>query len=295
MPAQQITAEMHPPCPIRYRPRLPDAAPITLTRRATPGDWTRLIARIESGDGEVLKQDGPTRVVALPADGTTPAVVIKRWELRTLGARSKSAVRMSHAWRHWRGAESLTKAGVATATCRAIASSRTPAGTPVEWLVMDRLPGQTLLHHLDCRNLTLRQELAVADGVARAMAAAINAGVWNRDGKPSNWIVTEPDAGAVAVIDCVAIRRNRPGAVYALLPALALESIGTNCLPRRALMYRVVHTFVAAVGPAWKLATAEDRRALERALWAHALGTIAGHGDPTPKVNPLETEPNRAG
>lgn len=49
--------------------------------------------------------------------------------------------------RHWKGADRLRKAGVRTAACYAMARIVSGDGDAVEWLIMDRLPGKTLLQH----------------------------------------------------------------------------------------------------------------------------------------------------
>jgi len=266
---------------------LTDQGGITIVRCGGVAEhWKNVIRRCERGEAEVLKAEGGASVLALPGEavrrGASAGLVIKRWELRSIGARVKSGLRMSRAWRHWKGAERLTKAGVRTATCYAIARSKKD-GVAVEWLVMDRLPGKTLLRHMAERDLTHEQEHKLAEALGATIGKLTNAGIYNRDGKPSNWIVTDPSAAGLAVIDTVGVRWGHPPRASAMLTSLMLEALGCGVAPRRALRWRAVRAFDRAV----VIKFAGKQVPLARAYWEWTADDIAKHGDPTPKVNPL--------
>ncbi|MFT3683617.1 MAG: hypothetical protein QM783_01615 [Phycisphaerales bacterium] len=268
--------------------------------------WRRVIERCEKGEGRTLKTDGPNAVLALPGENGAAGLVVKRWKLDSLGARIKSALRASRAWRHWKGAERLTKCGLHTASCYAIARSTGKDGATVEWLVMDRLQGKTLLQHMADRDLTVKQEHTLAAAVGTHVRMLLGQGFYNRDGKPSNLIVTWPPPADIAgtvgvaaneglpqvsVIDCVAIRRTSsseeepPRDVVRSLANLYIEPLGCGCVPRITLLTRTLQAFGEPTSRLiWKTGTWRDVRGR---LWRATSKVIRDHGDPTPKVNPL--------
>lgn len=197
--------------------------------------------------------------------------------------RLKLLTRTGRAWRQWRGAEVLARAGVPAAGPLAIAVEPTAAG-PREWLVLEALPGRTLLAHAADVHagrgvLTPRAQHALASA-AGALAGAIDrAGLFNRDLKPSNVIVTSLGTGGggpvLAVVDTVAVRRGR--GLARMLHALAVEPLGVGALPRRGLLMRALHA-------------AEPDKARRHALWREVARSLEAHGDPTPVDDPLEGE-----
>lgn len=252
--------------------------------------WQGVIQRCQRGEAEVLKSDDGSSVLALPGASGSSGLVVKRWELRTLAARLKSDLQLSRAWRHWKGAARLTRAGVRTATCFAIARSR-EGGVAVEWLVMDRLPGKTLLQHMADRDLTVKQEHALARTLGASLSRLAQHQTHNRDGKPSNWIVTNPDRAEAAVVDTVGVSGTAflPAGLRSwrvMLASLAIEPKGCRCPARRSVQMRVVASFVEAT-PLLK-GNPQAMRVVRRRLWRAAALRIADHGDPTPKVNPLK-------
>lgn len=263
---------------------------ITITRSGgAAAHWTGVIERCEGGEGQVLKADGGASVLALPGERGAKGLVIKRWELRTFGARVKSLLHASRAWRHWKGAELLTKAGVRTAVCYAIARSVSKEGVAVEWLVMDCLPGKTLLRHMADRDLTVAQEHALADALGSTLHILAGHNLHNRDGKPSNWIVCDTTVVELAVIDTVGIRPKAGGDLPAMLASLIIEPIGCGVTPRRALRWRLLRELVADKRLSQNSGTPPAaERASIKALWRSVATAVAAHGDPTPKINPLE-------
>jgi hypothetical protein len=215
--------------------------------------------------------------------------------LRTLEARIKSTAHASRAWRHWEGTQRLAKVNVGTAACYAIARSRDAStGTQIEWLVTERVPGKTLLQHMADRDLTVRQEHALADAVGHTVGTLAAKGLFNRDGKPSNWIVRQPLTSThakVVIIDTVAVRRTLPGLPSMrgwiwMLSALLIEPTGCGCPPRLSLRARALKSFVDTC-PVMHNANPAARKAMRRKLWRSVSKAIETHGDPTPKVNPL--------
>jgi hypothetical protein len=255
--------------------------------------WARVIERCETGgeDVQTLKRDGGASVFALPGESGSAGLVAKRWELRSVGSRLKSLVHASRAWRHWNGAERLSRAGVRTAACFAIGRSRdAETGVGVEWLIMDRLLGKMLLRHMADNDLPVQTQHRLAESAGRMVAALVKAGLYNHDGKPANLIVS-PDpqrslAPQISIIDCVAIRKlpkvGVEGKIIHMLAGLVIEPIGCKCPPRRALMMRALKSFANTE----HLSRAQWRGPRNR-TWHAVAAFIEAHGDPSPKVNPL--------
>lgn len=225
----------------------------------------------------VLKRDGATTVYR--ARLLEREVVIKCWELAPK-ARLQALIGNTRGLRHWRGAARLRKAGIATAWTWALL--RGPdAGKAVEFLVMEALPGRTLLQHLADGDLTVGEEHALAKAVGAQIALMARHALHNRDHKPSNLIVTDPSRAAVAVIDCVAIGRHfRPDR---MLASLVIEPRGIGRPPRRSLMMRTV---LACIADAPAVFDAGPKR-WRNEVWGLASRVVQDHGDPTPRVNPL--------
>jgi hypothetical protein len=253
-------------------------------------EWRRALEAFDPGAAATLKEDGDTGVYLAEIQGR--AVVLKRWELRTLGARLKAVVRAGRADRHWRGAAWLAGHGIRTARTLALATEHR-RGRPRRWLVMEALQGRTVLEHLSAGDLSVRQEHAVARRLGAMLIELQRHGRMNRDSKPSNLIVVLADSASpeVAIVDCVAIRRSRAGVrdLTRMFASLYIEPLGCGCPPRRGLAMAAVH------GAWWELDAAGQRGALRlvaKGAWRAAARVIAAHGDPTPRVNPLvETRP----
>lgn len=241
----------------------------------------------------MLKRDGGTSVYR--AKLLEREVVLKSWEVRTIGDRLKAFARMSRADRHWRGAEWLLQHGLETADPFALVEERRRGGRRI-WLVMAALRGKTVLQHLADGDLSVRQEHAVARELARIRQVMIAAGRFNRDFKPSNLIVTDARPGRIriATIDCVAIRRIPRGDDQAALrmdASLFIEPLGVGRPPRAALACRfLVSVYEASLSPRGvPESIVENVRATKpwKSSWARARDFIVAHGDPTPRINPL--------
>ncbi len=228
---------------------------------------------------------GASGVVPLKIDGDTAVwrcrllerdVVLKCWTLRSASDRVKNALRAGRADRHWRNAAWLYRRGIGTAKCVALATDRsTPAR---RWLVMEHVPGATLLEELASASVRRQHQIARAAGGQLAEFAA--RGVYNRDHKPSNLIVREACGDTdLSVLDCVAIRRGRRP--ERMMASLLIEPAGCGVPVRAALAMRALREFV---GASWEIP--HWRRDRHR-LWHAVADMVRAHGDPTPRVNPL--------
>lgn len=259
--------------------------------------------------GKILKHEPGSWVVRTELLGED--VVVKCRALASAWDRLKSSLGHGRADRHWKNAARLSMKGIGTADV--LCQARALIGTNrCELLVMRHVNGRTLLECMrDSRAHTtppeVRGDLAIADAVGAQLARFVDAGLWNRDHKPSNLIVqiggAEGDAhrgGArVVVLDCVAIRsiglwRSLRGAgVERMLASLVIEPTGCGCLARRALLLRGLRAYVegelrrlpamASDGARRRLMT----RATVRSLWRRVERAAARHGDPTPTIDPL--------
>ncbi len=167
---------------------------------------------------------------------------------------------------------------------------------------MEFVDGKTVLQHLADRDLSPRQEHHLAEAVGRLIGEYDLNELRNRDTKPSNLIVRDlpPDAnraddGPRAVDWLVVIdpdlKHPGRGKKHPLLSSLA-ECVGTGCLPRRTVLMRVLW----AIEQRRAETLAEDgyspdagrHRTLRRSAWRALTEQLARHGDPTPKINPLD-------
>ncbi|MGH7132749.1 MAG: lipopolysaccharide kinase InaA family protein [Phycisphaerales bacterium] len=226
---------------------------------------------------QVIKRDGDAEVLATELLGQP--VIIKRWRARSAYEKLKMKLGFGRANRHARGTRRLQDSGIPTA--RVLASQLLPEqdGTLAQTLILERLPGKTVLEHLADNDLSPRQQHALARRIALDMAALIRAGYYNRDHKPSNLIVTSTDAAdpRAAVIDTVAIRRAGDIGAIRMLASLYIEPLGCGVPPRRALAFRVVRTLAnEGLGKPYQQ------------LWMYAGNVIRNHGDAKPKISPLQ-------
>jgi len=241
-------------------------------------------------------------------------VVVKWRELTTLNDRAKCVFGASRAFRQWRGARLLASAGIPTARPFAllvqygVSGAESAAGqsvrnyaNPREWLILESIPGKTVLHHIADGELSLIDQHALARAVGVQVGAMLRAGICNRDHKPSNLIASFDDGvPIVTLVDTVAIRRrSNPGEMVRMLATLLIESIGVGVAPRGAIVFRVLRDACAA----WLEGTLGrplgthkgDRKALRALVRSTARRIdqyIRFHGDPTPKDNPLQTQEN---
>lgn len=265
--------------------------------------------RLDPATGTVLKAEGHSFVVRVELEGMP--LIVKWRALVGLRDRAKSLLRASRGFRQWRGARRLQRAGIPVAGPIALLTQSgglepeatiwpkaplPPHDWPREWLLLEEAPGKTLLRHLADRDLSVRDEHALARAVGVQVGAMLRANVCNRDHKPSNLIVTfDEGVPIVTLIDTVAIRRRgNPGEMARMLATLLIEPIGVGVAPRGTLAYRVLrdacaawleHTLARPLGTA--KGDKKALRAMVRSMARRVDQYIRTHGDPTPKVNPL--------
>lgn len=231
----------------------------------------------------MLKRDGGTAVYRAQLCGRS--VVVKRWELRTLGARLKALAGGSRADRHWRGARWLTSHGIRTPVPYVMAVE-SGGGARRQYLVMEALKGRSVLEHLAAGDLTVRQEHALARCTGQVVATIWERGGFDRDGKPSNLIATSVrvEQPEVAVIDCVAIGRCRGrSSLLRMLASLYIEPLGCECPPRKAL---ICAAFLGCTAQGARVERGASKARLRR-CWGSVAELVRRHGDPRPRVDPL--------
>lgn len=225
-----------------------------------------------------IKSDDRSAVLAGEAAGYE--VVVKTLALDRAKDRLRAALRLSRHWRQARGSEKVRRAGADACPVLAIARGIDPSGHRVEALIMDRVDGPTLLRAAADRALSPTHQRMLLDRVGAAVGQLARSGIFNRDHKPSNLIVTRDEAGEPmpVLIDCADIRRAANGrALVGMLSKLLIEANGTEVS--------------VGVGEQVRVAQAARREAgLDaplRELVAQVHRTIEAHGDPRPKVDPL--------
>ncbi|CAN5784432.1 hypothetical protein BH11PLA1_BH11PLA1_22610 [soil metagenome] len=250
---------------------------------------------------QILKRDPRTNHISVFAMSLAGRPAVVKCTPLTFKTRLFGLVHRSRGWRQARGAAELRAAGIPTAPVLQIirAGGR-------ECVVMERVPGITLLRALaaESGNSQHLRELAVASG--RLIARLSLSHLFNRDHKPSNLIVS-PDGRALTLIDTVAIRRLSRAippqdSLVRMLASQVIEPLGCGVLPPCRTLARglraAVQTLADDTAPnesgasieaahADRDGLAEWRRAHFRMLWRAVEARIAAHGDPAPRVNPL--------
>ncbi len=225
----------------------------------------------------------------------------------SLWGRVKAWMGQSRGWRQWQGTQILESVGIPTASALVLATRSSPGA---ELLVLQALSGPTLLRVMnDAQRVPLSplHERQLVNGLARTIGGLHALGYWNRDGKPSNFIVVDGSSESdgvprVAVIDAVAIRRQGADGgrgLARMLASLVIEPTGCGISVRRTLRRRVMRAILTASWAASPEATwgaekedAEDgfarwERASARHFWKAAVEIITAHGRAKPRVDPL--------
>ncbi len=240
--------------------------------RPAPGaPVDELIEAIRAGDrwsegSRFVKRDGDRWVWmgALSAASGVHALVIKG-----RSRRFTDVLPDRHAIKQSIGAQRLHAAGVPTSLPLAILDVLSGNGDRERWLVLAALQGESLAHH--CKRGDVSPALAQRAG--ELVRTITGAGLFNRDHKASNLIVT-PEGG-VGVIDTVAIRKAAGSEPQRrMLLAMCMELQGINAMPRRSQLLRCL------------LAASDDWRTDWRAIDA----MLRAAGDTTPRINPVSGE-----
>ncbi|MEQ9095654.1 MAG: hypothetical protein RIE32_05260 [Phycisphaerales bacterium] len=291
---------------------MPEPPSFTARRHGALGDgpqWASALASEPWADEAVLlKEDAGVRVLAAELRGQS--VVLKFYRYRGPLARARARMGVAAGDRHWAGAALLAAEGIPCAPMLALLSRR-ESGLREDCLIMGRLQGQSLLHCMDqarLGQLSLKRQHALADAVGLQVGCLLAAGLHNRDHKPSNLIVSfDGDTPSVAVADCQGVHRlsrDRSRHSIRTQASLALEAIGAGVLPRRAIIARVLRATMAAytarrfagmpVQQVLRLTKSQQDGILASLpagmslrAWPRIAQRIRGHGDPTPRVDPL--------
>lgn len=221
---------------------------------------------------EVLKSNDRGAVLAGEVLGNQ-RIVVKTMRLDRPKDVISRLFRTTRLERQRRGAHRVAQAGLVTAEPRLMFRGRNARGTVVETLVLDRLPGETLLHTIAGGRADHARVCALARDVGRLTRALDDAGLFNRDHKPSNLIVLpEPFDPALALIDTVGVHRRRPSdRLGRMLANLVIELIGTGLTPAPVILARVLRAARVPV----------------RSTWRRVEALVRAHGDPTPSEDPL--------
>lgn len=251
----------------------------------TKRDWARALADpVWEAGAAVLKQDGGSVVRRCTLLGQP--VVVKSVRLCDLARSVRAALHLSRAWRQCRGSARLQRAGIPTAPALAIVRTRGH-----EHLVMPALNGDSVLVLVAGDRLSPRRAASLARALGRQIAGLDALGLFNRDHKPSNLVVTvwTGDEPTIAIIDTVGIQRRR--AVPRMLFALLIEPLGIGAAPPRTQRMRAILAAIDASRPGLQR---PERRAIRNRWWAEIRGMLAAHGDPTPRVPPIVASENHA-
>lgn len=244
--------------------------------------WIEALACFQPADARLLKADDLSRVWRTTMLGTP--VVLKAAVVDGPVGRIRSWLGRSRAFRQWDGAQLLARARIPTAEPLLLAFSSPPA---CEWLVLRAIEGPTVLEALAQRPSPDRLDrLATALGTqiwSMTHPSGESPAVFNRDHKPSNLILDPVGDDTPTIVDTVGVRllgRSRPDVAAArMVASLIFEPTGVGYPPSQPFVSRLVG---AAAGN-------DPRRAAALARLTSAL--VRAHGDPTPKINPLDKQP----
>jgi len=265
--------------------RLVRSAPDGLDRSA----WISAIgARDWSVGAEVLKRSSDASVIRATVHSID--MVLKSRLSGGVKGSLQRVIGRSRSDRQWLGSEWLATHGIASARCLALLTGRRD-GAGVETLVLEYVPGHTLLWHI-ARGAIAEDPMspasrAIAYAVGTDMARLVKAGRFNRDHKPSNIVVVRsgPPTAALALVDAVAIVRFKPAkrseAMARMIASLMIEPRGIGHPAPETFMARVVQ----ALGH--EMVGAAEAEAWSRDMLAWASRIVGSHRDPVPADDPL--------
>lgn len=176
-----------------------------------------------------------------------------------------------HAIRQAIGAARLVRINVPTSEPIALIDVDTEDGERQRWLVLRAIPGESLARVIARGGMTFDAESDLARRAGALVRTLCDAGLFNRDHKASNLIVSA--SGELGIVDTVAIRRRRPGerSRRRMLLAMCKELSGIGAMPSKAMLLRCLRS------------ASDDVRADWRAIGAMRRAA----GDTTPLVDPL--------
>lgn len=221
---------------------------------------------------EIVKVSGRTSVFAGEVLGNQ-RVIVKTMALTRVSDAFARLARRTRLERQVRGAQLASYAGIITAEPRVLVRGRDAQGRTVDTLVVDRLPGRTLLTEIAEGVMKGSRARSIARAVGSHVWSVWAAGLFNRDCKPSNLVVLPEAFGdAIGLIDTVGVRDRRRGdTVEKMLANLAAELVGTGLVPGRTQLMRAIIEAGLEPGGGWR----DVARALGR------------RGDHTPREDPL--------
>ncbi len=220
--------------PVANNPKIlksntPDA--LALAREISSGDWL--------GGAVLLKEDDRTSVFS--GECSLGPVVVKTMRVDRLKDSASKAIGITRLMRQWKGWERLVGAGVDSPDCFVLFREAS-----VESLVMRRAAGETLFEYIARQDTGITERIHVARLVGEMLGTLNAAGLFNRDGKPSNLIVS-PGRDRLWVIDSVGVMGSRRGHGMARMCAnLIIEPTGLGNPVRTTDCMRVLRMLCGA-------------------------------------------------
>lgn len=224
-------------------------------------------------------------------------LVLKTTALTGLKGFIQPLMGTTRAHRQWSGTEWLRTVGLHAPRPLAIIRGTRDA-TRAECLVMEHIPGHTLLWHIARGTIAEAPDgpgaRAIAYAVGRDIARLVKAGRFNRDHKPSNLVIeTITPAARIAIVDAVAIlpikETERGDAMGRMLASLMIEPAGVGHPAPEPFLARVAQSL------AHEIAGASDAEAWADAMLDRARAIVRTHGNPRPKHDPLHPTPGASG
>ena len=157
--------------------------------------------------GCVFKDGGTTTVARVRVNGRE--LLIKRYNLKSIGHALGRAWRPSRAWHSWQAAHRLRFLGMATPAPLALIEERFGPLRRRAWLISDYCPGPNLLHHLAAER---EPPTAEAQAITILFEALHRQRISHGDLKATNLLW---DAGRVLLIDLDAVVQHRSQRSYA--------------------------------------------------------------------------------
>jgi len=248
--------------------------------------WARALGSWDGG--RAIKRDKKREVYRGALLGSQVAVKLQRFDGVWRSLRLVTGVGPFDEERERAGGQLLEVAGIAVAPMLACARAKMD-GARVSVAVNEWLDGETLLERMaSATDRESRRLASIAAG--RVVGTMLKAGLVNRDHKPSNQIVISPEnAGEVrlALIDLGGVRPEpylERGAER-MLSAMVLEPTGVGHPPTARDVAWCLRGLCGAVGR-----DGQTGRALRKELVRRVRAIVEAHGDPAPRVNPLERE-----